>query len=78
MTVVRILAADEAAFVRADLDEAWAAWGLSTLLKKWRAANPGEAAKLDAYRAGGAEPVLATPVGRALVAETRAWRRVAP
>jgi hypothetical protein len=55
------------------LDSAWQEWQRSRLLARWREANPGEAAKLDAYRAGGPRPELVTPVGRALVYETDAW-----
>lgn len=61
-----------------DLTVAWQEWGDSTLLAKWRKANPGEAAKLDAYRGGGPLPDLATPVGRALVRETSAWLATKP
>lgn len=64
--------------VRSELDTSWDQWALSTLLSKWRKANPGEAAKLDAYRAGGPRPTLITPVGKALVAETAAWLLSAP
>ncbi|MDR7492167.1 MAG: heparin lyase I family protein [Armatimonadota bacterium] len=55
------------------LDAAWAEWQRSRLYQRWRQANPGEAAKLEAYRAGGPRPELATPAGRALVLETDAW-----
>ena len=64
--------------VRSELDAAWVAWQQSELYKKWRRLNPGEAAKLDAYRAGGVRPVLVTATGRALVAETAAWLLTAP
>lgn len=59
--------------VRGELDAAWRLWGQSTLFATWAKANPGEAKKLAAYRAGGPRPALATAVGRALVAETAAW-----
>lgn len=64
--------------VRGDLDDAWRLWGQSTLFATWAKANPGEAKKLAAYRAGGPKPALATAVGRALVAETAAWIASAP
>lgn len=64
--------------VRGDLDDAWRLWGQSTLYAAWAKANPGEAKKLAAYRAGGPRPALATAVGRALVAETAAWIAAAP
>lgn len=64
--------------IRAELDAAWAEWQQATLYRKWRQANPGEAARLDAYRAsGGAEPSMATATGRALVKETKAWHLAA-
>jgi hypothetical protein len=59
--------------VREDLDAAWAKWQTAELYKKWRRSNPGEATKLDVYRAGGLRPVLATATGAALVFETAAW-----
>lgn len=46
-----------------------------TLYKKWAEANPGEAAKLRAYRdSGGTPPVLATKTGKALVLFEQARR----
>lgn len=57
-----------------DLTEAWAAWQNATLYKTWAKANPGENARLLAYRNGtGPKPNLATPTGYALVEETAAW-----
>lgn len=42
--------------------------GQATLYASWKAANPGEAAKLDTYLAnGGTPPVLVTATGRTLV-----------
>ena len=43
-------------------------WDKATLVKKWRADNPGESRKLDHYIAnGGDPPSLFTPTGQALV-----------
>lgn len=61
-----------------ELTAAWAEWQNASLYQTWRRKNPGEAAKLDAYRAGGARPTLATATGRALVDETAAWFASAP
>ena len=60
------------------LDDAWAEWQSSRLLKTWALANPGEWQRVKAYRAGGSRPDCATPVGRALVYETDAWRAATP
>ena len=61
-----------------DLTQAWDEWKTATLFKTWARSNPGEAAKLEIYRAGGPKPVLVTATGRALVAETSAWLDTAP
>lgn len=63
--------------VRAELDAAWQEWQAASLYQKWARSNPGELAKLEAYRAGGPRPSLATATGRALVAETAAWLEAA-
>jgi hypothetical protein len=61
---------------RDELTGAWADWQDASLYRRWARANPGEAARLDAYRASGvpgSPPVLATATGRALVHEATAW-----
>lgn len=60
--------------VRDYLDQEWKDWQAADLYGKWRKANPGEAALLDAYVANPAKrPVLATATGRALVDNCDAW-----
>ncbi len=59
------------------LDQAWAHFDAGTLKATWAAANPGEAAKLAAYRAnGGVPPTLATQTGQAFVLVEQARRAV--
>jgi hypothetical protein len=38
------------------------------LYQTWRKSNPGEAARFDAFVAGGSPPSMLTPFGRALIA----------
>jgi hypothetical protein len=38
------------------------------LYQNWRKSNPGEAARFDAFLAGGTAPSMLTPFGRALIA----------
>ena len=64
--------------VHDDLGKAWECWESASLYRKWRQANPGEAAKLDAYRAGGSRPALVSSTGKALVHETDAWFASSP
>ena len=66
--------------VRSDLDAAWAEWmkptspgGKRSQGEAWRRDNPGEWAKLDAYRKGGARPTLSSNTGRQMLFETDAW-----
>ncbi len=57
------------------LDQAWQHFDAGTLKASWVVANPGEAAKLAAYRAnGGTPPVLATQTGQAFVLVEQARR----
>lgn len=42
--------------------------------QRWRADNPGELAKLVAYRAGGTKPALTSEPGRRMVEHLTAWR----
>jgi len=71
-----------AADVKSELDSAWAVFmedrvgGRAhwTQDQRWRADNPGEWAKLKAYRDGtGPRPALVTEPGRRMVFETAAW-----
>lgn len=64
----------------AELDVAWAEWlkpagpgGKPSQGERWRKDNPGEWAKLLAYRQGGPRPALVSNTGRQMVCETAAW-----
>jgi hypothetical protein len=63
----------DVALIHTELTKSFEQWDKATLIATWRTKNPGEAAKFDAYRNGGARPTLVTPTGQALVHEMDAW-----